>query len=150
MTFPNAFKTYIPRTHCISSHVYGAILMNSMKEVILIKGRQSGKWSFPKGHGRSRETPLDACIRELKEETGIDMFGVIPDDEIRFNTGTYFVFFVKDRLEINTEDINEVEEAAWISLYRISQLRTNKDLNSFCRFTNINNILDKMPNSFYT
>lgn len=148
MTFPKAFQTYIPRTHCINSHVYGAIVMNNIKEIVLIKGRQSGKWSFPKGHGRPRETPLEACIRELKEETGIDMYGITPDDEIRFNTGTYFVFFVKDRIKIEPEDTKEVADSMWISINRIQHVRMNKDLNSFCRFFNINSILEKMPNTF--
>jgi len=149
MTFPKAFQTYVPRTHCINSHVYGAIVINSMKEIVLIKGRQSGKWSFPKGHGLPRETPLEASVRELREETGIDMKGIIPDDEIRFNTGTYFVFFIKDRIKIEPEDIKEVADSMWISANRMQFLRTNKDLNSFCRFVNINHIIDKMPDSFY-
>jgi len=120
-----------------------------MKEIVLIKGRQSGKWSFPKGHGLPRETPLEASVRELREETGIDMKGIIPDDEIRFNTGTYFVFFTKDRMKIEPEDIKEVADSMWISANRMQFLRTNKDLNSFCRFVNINHIIDKMPDSFY-
>lgn len=135
LIFPKAFKTYIPRSHCISSHVYGAIVINQcLNEVIVIKGRISGKWSFPKGHGKSWETPLIACIRELKEETGLDFNKVIPDDEIRFGSGTYFVFLVKERLELIPEDIKEVVEAKWIHVNGIPLTTANKDLTSFCRY----------------
>jgi len=144
MTFPRAFQTYIPRTHCVSSHVYGAILLNKYDETVVIRGRQSGKWSFPKGHGEYRELPLDACIRELREETGIDLKGVMPDDEVRFRSGTYFVFFVEERLNINPEDTSEVIEAIWVPLNRLTYLTGNKDLNSFCKTVNIENILIRM------
>jgi len=110
----------------------------------VIKGRKSGKWSFPKGHGRTSELPLDAGIRELKEETGVDLTGVQPDDEIRFRSGTYFVFFVDEQFRLCPEDITEVEEAMWTSMYRLQYLIGNKDLTSFCKSINIGNIIDKM------
>lgn len=144
MSFPRAFQSYVPRSHCVSSHVYGAILLNENKETVIIKGKKSGKWSFPKGHGNFKETPLEASIRELKEETGVDMTGVKPDDEVRFNSGTYFVFFLQERVELIPEDIEEVEEAIWIYISRIQSLNTNKDLKSFCKHVNIDNILNKI------
>jgi ADP-ribose pyrophosphatase YjhB (NUDIX family) len=144
MSFPRAFQTYVPRSHCVSSHVYGAILLNEEKETVIIKGKKSGKWSFPKGHGNFKETPLEASIRELKEETGVNMTGVKPDDEVRFNSGTYFVFFLQERAELIPEDTEEVEEAIWIYTSRIQSLNTNKDLKSFCKHVNIDNILNKI------
>lgn len=141
MTFPKAFQTYIPRTHCINTHVYGAILLNKFNETVVIRGRQTGKWSFPKGHGNYKELPLDACIRELREETGIDMKGRTPDEEIRFRSGTYFVFFVEERLCIEPEDTVEVSEAQWIPLNRLPYLIGNKDLNSFCKCVNFDTLL---------
>lgn len=144
MAFPRAFQTYIPRSHCIHSHVYGAILLNNFNETVVIKGRQSQKWSFPKGHGEYRELPLEACIRELREETGIDLKGSLPDDEIRFRSGTYFVFFINERLPLLPEDTKEVMEAMWVPINRLSFLTGNKDLTSFCKCINVNNIMDKM------
>lgn len=144
MAFPRAFQTYIPRTHCIMSHVYGAILLNKYDETVVIRGRQSGKWSFPKGHGKGRELPLDACIRELREETGIDMSSRVPDDEIRFRSGTYFVFIVEDRLLLEPEDAMEVIEAQWIHLNRLPYLLSNKDLKSFCQCINIDRLVTKV------
>jgi len=144
MTFPKAFHSYIPRGHGVPAHVYGAILLNNFNETVVIRGRKSGKWSFPKGHGETRESPLEACIRELKEETGINLRGVSPDDEIRFSSGTYFVFFVKERLPIVPEDIKEVCDAMWTPIYRLCYLTGNKDLTYFCRNVNTNNLITKM------
>jgi ADP-ribose pyrophosphatase YjhB (NUDIX family) len=101
-------------------------------------------WSFPKGHGEYREVPLEACIRELREETGINLKGVQPDDEIRFRSGTYFVFFVEGRIPLVPEDTKEVMEAMWTPVSRLSFLSANKDLRSFCKCINVTNIIDKM------
>jgi len=144
MAFPRAFQSYVPRTHCVTSLVYGVILLNYYNEVVVVRGRKSGKWSFPKGHGRSRESPLDASVRELKEETGINLKGVKPDDEIRFNSGTYFVFIVQDRLELAPEDTNEILDSMWVSLSRIRSLTTNKDLTSFYKTVNIDSLIKKI------
>jgi ADP-ribose pyrophosphatase YjhB (NUDIX family) len=141
MVFPRAFQTYVPRSHCVQSHVYGAVLVSPEGETVVIRGRQSGKWSFPKGHGSNVETPLEACIRELREETGINMRGIKPDDELRFKSGTYFVFYVKERLPLKPEDIKEVMESMWVPLLRLSFLPGNKDLNSFCRWINTEKLL---------
>lgn len=102
------------------------------------------KWSFPKGHGHSWETPLDASLRELKEETGIDMKGITPDNEIRFNSGTYFVFIVSERLPLSPEDSNEIIESMWVSLSRIKHLKTNKDLTSFYKTAHLDNLQKKV------
>ena len=147
MVFPRAFQTYIPRSHCVHSHVYGAILLTPDGETVVIRGRQSGKWSFPKGHGSAYESPLDACIRELREETGINLKGVKPDDELRFKSGTYFVFYFPGRIELKPEDTKEVMELMWIPLLRLPYLLGNKDLNAFCRWMNADSILSKARNS---
>jgi ADP-ribose pyrophosphatase YjhB (NUDIX family) len=144
MSFPRAFQTYVPRSHCVTSHVYGAILLNEQREIVIVKGRKSQKWSLPKGHGKSQEKPVDACIRELGEETGINMAGVKPDDEIRFQSGTYFVFFVAERLSLEPRDTEEIEEAIWVSISRIPYLTSNKDLKSFSKCINIDSILEKI------
>jgi 8-oxo-dGTP pyrophosphatase MutT (NUDIX family) len=144
MGFPKAFKSYVPRTHCVDSLVYGIVLLNLFNEVAVVRGRKSMKWSFPKGHGSTKETPLEASIRELKEETGVDMKGVTPDDEIRFNSGTYFVYIISNRIPLIPEDTNEIIDCMWVSLSRIKYLTTNKDLTSFYRTINLDNLSRKI------
>ena len=123
-----------------------------MRETVVIRGRQSGKWSFPKGHGTSNELPLEACLRELKEETGINLKGVVPNDELRFKAGTYFVFYIQERLELNPEDTKEVMDSMWVSLHRLPFLVGNMDLTTFCRRVNANLLVDaieaKITNTF--
>ena len=49
-------------------------------ELLLIKHLNGGYWSFPKGHVESGETEEETAIREVKEETDID---IIIDNSFR-------------------------------------------------------------------
>lgn len=42
-------------------------------ELLLIKHRCGGHWSFPKGHVEAGENELQTALREIKEETGLDV-----------------------------------------------------------------------------
>lgn len=39
------------------------------------KNKDQGAWSIPKGEFTNEENPLNAALREFKEETGIDLSG---------------------------------------------------------------------------
>lgn len=60
-------------------------------EIFYLLLRHPTHWSFPKGHIEASETPLDAALRELKEETGITRqdIEIIPG----FEDSTSYVFF---------------------------------------------------------
>lgn len=42
-------------------------------DLLLIKNRYGGHWSFPKGHVEGAETEMQTALREVKEETGLDI-----------------------------------------------------------------------------
>lgn len=42
-------------------------------EILLIKHVRSGCWSFPKGHMEQGEDEIQTAVREIKEETNIDV-----------------------------------------------------------------------------
>jgi 8-oxo-dGTP pyrophosphatase MutT (NUDIX family) len=46
---------------------------------VLLLHYRSGHWDFPKGNIETNETEMQAAIRELKEETDITIFRVIPN-----------------------------------------------------------------------
>lgn len=55
---------------------------NKLPEVLLVHPggpfwarKDMGAWSIPKGEFDTTENPLDAAIREMKEETGVRVFG---------------------------------------------------------------------------
>jgi len=57
-------------------HSFGIIPLEEIKDewqVFLVQHRDGQHWSFPKGHRNENESGKDAAIRELLEETGLDI-----------------------------------------------------------------------------
>lgn len=54
----------------------GAVVINGEKEnlrVLLVKNRNAAHWSFPKGHIEKGENEQQTALREVWEETGLDV-----------------------------------------------------------------------------
>jgi mRNA-decapping enzyme subunit 2 len=70
------YKTRIP--------VRGAIMLNNeMDATVLVKGWKKGaNWSFPRGKINKDEDDLDCAVREVWEETGLDLrsAGLVPTE----------------------------------------------------------------------
>lgn len=89
-------------------------------EILLIKHVNSGHWSFPKGHVEAGETEVETALREIKEETGID---VIIDPTFR-ETVTYnprkdsqkvVVYFIAKAKNFDyVRQESEIAEIKWV------------------------------------
>ena len=134
--FPLSFNAYRPHTH----YVYGIICMSQNKKYLLVKGRKSNKWSFPKGHRNKGELAMECALRELHEETGVSLESPLkyPKSFIfsRNKEGSgpeYFYMEVESEIETQINDVNEVLEAGWFSLEEISHLNGNIDVTRFLK-----------------
>lgn len=70
----------------------GGCLFDEQGRVLLQKRGDSGKWGFPGGAIELGETPEEAAVRELKEETGLDvavesLIGIYTDSEMTYPNG---------------------------------------------------------------
>lgn len=50
----------------------GAIIYNDNMQVLVVK-HTAGHWDFPKGHVEGIETEIQTALREVKEETNLDI-----------------------------------------------------------------------------
>jgi 8-oxo-dGTP pyrophosphatase MutT (NUDIX family) len=125
-SMPSAFQSYKPR----HMKVYGCIIINNDGEVLLVHGRLSNKWSFPKGHCKRGETDLETATRELYEETGLTL-----DEKYtsyhKLKGGSYFVFAVTGRPLAACRDNREIDNVAWFPLKNITGIETNVDVSIF-------------------
>jgi len=125
--FPLAFKHYKPR----SQRIYGIIAISKNDRILLVKGRERNKWSFPKGHIKPHETSHNCAIRECYEETGISLGNRDYDDHRRLSSGSYYIYRNLDEEFPTIQDNNEIIDASWISIPGMMNLHTNVDVSRF-------------------
>lgn len=61
----------------------GAVVYRKRKkgiQILLICHKKGKHWSFPKGHVENNETEIETAVREIREETGLE---VIIDERFR-------------------------------------------------------------------
>ncbi|MDY3988141.1 MAG: NUDIX domain-containing protein [Massilioclostridium sp.] len=99
-------------------------------ELLLIKHANGGHWSFPKGHVEQGESEVETAMREIKEETGIDVIvdptfrevvSYSPKREIMKDV-IYFIAKAKTHDYVPQEE--EISEIKWVELGRVHTLLT--------------------------
>lgn len=70
----------------------GGCVFDESNRVLVQKRGDSNKWGFPGGAIEIGETPEEAAIRELKEETGLDvaidsLIGIYTDSDMKYPNG---------------------------------------------------------------
>ena len=102
----------------------GIIVRDPSQKYLLVFGKKSGKWGFPKGHQEEGESEEETALRELKEETGIGLSMNDLEERIRFKNNIYFNVSAataaasqgSDAMKIHIQDTNEILKASWFSL----------------------------------
>lgn len=122
--FPKAFAHYKPR----SLKVYGVICISRDNRLLLVKGKRTGIWSFPKGHLKGNETSQQCALRELEEETGIVLKPETFYLTRKLFAGEYFFYQVDDEFPVEPKDTFEVSDGGWFSLEELPRLHCNADI----------------------
>jgi 8-oxo-dGTP pyrophosphatase MutT (NUDIX family) len=107
----------------------GGVVVNDRGEtIVIVPTRRAADGSkvlaLPKGHPDGDETPLDAALREVREETGVDTEVVESLGEVRYwyqrkgrRVAKVVEFFLLRYVGGSTDDHDaEVEVARWVPL----------------------------------
>ena len=92
--------------------------------------------SFPGGHVEENESFVDSAIREVKEETGLDVFNLKSCNVIHWlnnkNYDRYIVFLYKTT-DYTGELIPETEEGKnlWIDIEELKKLPSTNDFDKY-------------------
>jgi len=127
--FPLAFRHYKPRSKKIS----GVIVISKDNNILLVKGRERNKWSFPKGHIKGNETIHQCALRECFEETGLTLTNLDYESTSKLTSGEYFIYRDVDEMKLVTNDNKEICDLAWVSLPTMMNLNTNVDVSAFLK-----------------
>lgn len=111
-----------------------AVILNENDQVLLHKREDNGMWTLPGGKMEIGESISDCCIREIKEELGLEVkikkiIGIYTSPECVFDYGNGLIFqpFVVAFLCNTKNDIfiinNESSEAKWFNKMDITKLK---------------------------
>ena len=110
--------------------VYGCICINPNGEILLVRGRNGSKWSFPKGHRELSDTSELMCARrELMEEAGVNA----PEKyhgTIKLRAATYFVFLIDNNTPCVINDSTEIDMTKWFNVKELPD-SCNVDISMF-------------------
>lgn len=116
----------------VANPVYGVIIETMNKKLLVVKGRATGKWSFPKGHRMEGETGPTCAMRELYEETGLK-YQVKPSQYTTLSTGYYYLVKTKDEKIPHPIDKREIVTSSWMTRDQLARVQTNIDVSTFLR-----------------
>ncbi len=108
----------------------GAIVVDDEK-VLLVK-HNAGHWDFPKGHVEEGETEIETAIREVKEETNIDIKiekenRYISEYSPKENVMKTVIYFIGEK--VGGEDkpqIEEVSDVEWLDVNKAIERITHQ------------------------
>lgn len=128
---------------CLHEKSCGAIIFYTGKnntKILLVKNNNGRYWSFPKGHIESGETEKQTAIREIKEETGLEVeikdgFREVSDycpfGKIRKHVVFFLAQAFTDKVSMQEE---EIAEYMWVDLQQAHKI---------CVYDNDLRIIDK-------
>lgn len=100
----------------------GVILYNpTLGKYLLVRGIDSKKWGFPKGHMEWGELEEQTAIREFEEETGLTVRAPF-DTRLRFGNNIYFVKTQTETRQPCAQDTHEIDQVQWFALPEILAL----------------------------
>lgn len=112
------------------------VLVFYKNKVLVVLGKISNKWSFPKGESDSNEDLEQTAIRELKEETGFEF-----DNKIEFFFKTKYTTYYKIDISNNEFfqlpniiDKKEVKKCKFMSLENLRNINGNHDIKFFVNY----------------
>lgn len=110
----------------------GAIIVDG-KKILLIKRSVEpfeGTWTLPGGHIEKGELDVDAVMREVKEETGLDFkpnyFGSYEESFEKIGWFAYLSVFTgefKGKIDKRKLNKQEVEDAKWFGFDELQDLK---------------------------
>ena len=135
---PLRFKAFLNRPQCFlkyrkpkyfkRSGAGGIIVDLDTERLLVVRGTL--KWSLPKGHLEEGEKYHECAMREIKEETNLNITLNITDQHIDVKRCVYYIVGLRgaNQIEYFSRDPEEIYEVAWLTPSEIVKLNCNRQL----------------------
>ncbi|VVP25239.1 RNA pyrophosphohydrolase [Pseudomonas fluorescens] len=84
-------------------------------EEILFVRKRNAKWNLPGGRVEQGETPLQAAVREMAEETGLTFDQLAYVSEYEQDKVIHFLFEARRTGQRKPRPCNEIDDCRWFS-----------------------------------
>ena len=84
-------------------------------EEILFVRKRNAKWNLPGGRVEQGETPLQAAVREMAEETGLTFDQLSYVSEYEHDRVIHFLFETRRTGQCKPRPCNEIDDCRWFS-----------------------------------
>lgn len=124
-------NTTLTSVRCLYEKSCGAIIFYKSRtntRILLVKNNNGRYWSFPKGHIEIGETEQQTAIREIREETSLDVeikdgFREVSDYCPFGKIRKHVVFFLAQAFTDNVKmQEDEIAEYIWVDLQQARKL----------------------------
>lgn len=112
--------------------VRATVICEKDRRILLVRKPKS-KWALPGGKVEIGEAIAGAAIRELQEETGLNVDQLLYIFEFEAGNTRHHVFEASVLDAESAMPQNEISECIWYSLSSISDLDTSDDTKSIVR-----------------
>ena len=124
-------NTTLTSIKCLHEKSCGAVVFYNGKSntrILLVKNNNGRYWSFPKGHIEIGETEQETAVREIKEETSLDVeikegFREVSDycpfGKIRKHVVFFLAQAFTDNVKVQEE---EIAEYVWVDLQQARKM----------------------------
>lgn len=122
------------------------LIMNEEKEILVIRDRED-EWNFPGGKLEKGENPIECAIREVKEEIGIKIEGLVEifKGECLFDGKVHYGYFF---LALNASGIPKMNEMGKIKgvqfIERLRDVNFSKGLGKFINHVSESKLLEQL------
>ncbi len=129
-------------------HKAGGIVIRTdgVPSTVLLYRAKQQDWTFPKGHIEPKETPEEAAVREIKEETGLiaEAFLELPLFEYLHNNGqmvAIHMYLMKCKNEKDLKEEHDGDRLEWIPITEVIKTLTHDNLKNY--FAKIQPIIER-------
>ena len=119
-------------------HVCAAVIRE--KGRILVSSRPAGKaaagkWEFPGGKMEPGEMPGECIVREMKEETGLEILNprIVGIKQFPITDGRYIVLLFKTTEFIGTVVSSDEGEMEWVDINNLSEVNVVEDFHDLMK-----------------